>query len=143
MPARAARRLAFLHSSREIRPVLIKVPTPACTTPLHMGRTQAMPPYRRPPTPTPRRAMLSCAHAMPCHPTHQVCIPSITLLGCLPVCLSGLRSDVDRWLRLSAGTLGTRLRGGEHLDLSLPPWRCPPSHPSGFHADGARFPEGR
>lgn len=86
MPDRAACRLAFLHSSEEIRPVLLKVPTPACTTPLHMGwRTQAMPmpPYRSPSTPTPRRVMPAPYHAVPSHSPASIPSTSPGLSACL------------------------------------------------------------
>lgn len=133
---RAACRLAFLHSSR-IRPV--DKSTSACTTPLHMGWTQAMP-YRRP---CPRHAAL--CYPTPCRVPHAIPFnvhsiiswpvrrpvrpalrrPATTSTdGPGPTTLAG-SSSLPAALPLP---LGTKLLCVEQMGVSLPSWRCP--HPT-------------
>lgn len=148
MPARAACRLAFLHSSR-IRPVLIKVPAPAPRHCTWDGRKPC--PTEAHAHATPRYAIL--CHTLPCHPNqspfHQS--PGLSRLRRPAIALT-----VNRLPRTHgngrmnplpySSVLGTRLlccvwntwtrrclRGG----VLTSPAR------SGFHADGARFPKGR
>lgn len=133
-----ASRLACLHSSSKIRPVLIKVPKPAPRHCTWDGRK---------PCPTDARghahahatpryaAILQPYPALPCHPNQCPSIPTISW----PVWIAEACDDIHRRpgltsptaLTLVPGYLPTYILtccvvgGGQHLHLSLPPRRCP------------------
>lgn len=127
-----ASRLACLHSSSKIRPVLIKVPKPAPRHCTWDGRKPCPTEARghAHAHATPRYAILQPYPAMPCQ---SICRPFQQSPG-----LSGLRRPAmtftDRRPGLTPLQLSPRYQailtcllrcGWEHLRLSLPPRRCP------------------